>query len=151
MLRFTTYVTASPTVVRRISSAAAATAATSGPRAPNRVTISASPTSWPAAHAVEDLGDGAPRFVAVSCGRCATSDESTRAGGWTSAPEYQAVERRPIWTTSAPVPTLAAAWCRSGQTAPGSSRPSDSASDRSRTGKRVAGSSQRSGAAAYSG
>ena len=32
-----------------------------------------------------------------------------------SAPEYQAVERRPIRTTSAPSPTLAAAWCRSGR------------------------------------
>ena len=75
----------------------------------------------------------------------------SKAGGWVSAPEYHAVERRPIWTTSAPVPTLAAAWCRSGQVAPGSSRPSDSASERSSTGNRTAGSSQRAGSAAYSG
>ncbi len=74
-----------------------------------------------------------------------------RRGGWVSAPEYQAVERRPICTTSAPVPTLAAAWCRSGQVAPGSSRPRPSASERSCTGKRRAGSSQRSGSTAYDG
>ena len=44
---------------RRSSSATAATAATSGPRAANRVTISSSPTSWPGPHPGEHLGHGA--------------------------------------------------------------------------------------------
>ena len=103
--------------------------------------------------AVEHLADRAAcpirlRSRLVSATRRRRRIDGSRRGGWVSAPEYQAVERRPICTTSAPVPTLAAAWCRSGQVAPGSSRPRPSASERSCTGKRTAGSSQRSGSTA---
>ena len=95
-------------------------------------------------HAFEHLAD---RARASRPGRT----PGTSVGGSTGAPEYQAVLRRPICTTSAPVPASTAAWIRSGNTAPGSSRPSPSASLRSSTGKRVAGSSQRSGSSACSG
>ena len=47
MLRLATKVTSSPTISRRSRSATSATARTSGPRAPNRVTISSSPTVSP--------------------------------------------------------------------------------------------------------
>ncbi len=71
--------------------------------------------------------------------------------GARSAPEYHAVERRPICTTSAPVPTFAAASWRSGKVAPGSSRPIDSASERSRTANRTFSSSHVPGSRANSG
>src|SRR5438445_150427 len=48
MLRLRTNVTASPTMSIRSWSATAATSTTSGPRAPNNVTISSTPTSSPA-------------------------------------------------------------------------------------------------------
>ena len=131
MLRLSTQVTTSPTVWRRSSSATSATAATSGPRAENRVTISSSPTSGPAADAVEHL---AHRAVGTRGTR--PRDERRRRP---SAPEYHAVERRPTRTTSAPVPTSDASSNRCGSKAPGSSRPSPSASDRSSTGKRRPG------------
>ena len=82
-------------------------------------------------HAVEHLADRA--VPAEPAGR-----GHERARARTGAPEYQAVLRRPICTTSAPVPASTAALICSGNTPPGSSRPRPSASLRSSTGKRSA-------------
>ena len=53
----------SPTASRRSSSASSATAATSGPRAENRVTSSASPSSWPARTPASTSPTRPTRFV----------------------------------------------------------------------------------------
>ena len=99
MLRLRTKVTASPTIRPRSSSATSATAATSGPRAENSVTISSSPTRWPSAHAVEHLGDRAagrrPTPAREQHGRLDLGARSTRRSS-----------AGPTSTTSAPSPTL---------------------------------------------
>ena len=109
MLRLRTKVTSSPTTCCRSRSANSATATTSGPRASNRVTSSSMPGSWPSSTPASTSATAVPAW----------DGPGTRTVGARSAPEYHAVERRPIWMTSAPVPTLAAASCRSGKVAPG--------------------------------
>ena len=70
----------------RSSSASSATAATSRPRAENRVTSSSRPGSWPSRTPLEHLAHRARRPGAFPAGW---------RGGCTSAPEYHWVERRP--------------------------------------------------------
>src|SRR5205807_720072 len=111
-----TNVTTSPTASRRSSSATWATAATSGPRAENSVTISSTPTSWPISTPASTSPTGPPADDPDGPG--------TSTGGGSSTPEYQ----------------------RSS-----GSRPRPSASDRSMTAKRMAGSSHRSEASANDG
>ncbi len=123
----------------RSSSASAATAATSGPRAANRVTISSSPTSWPARTPASTSATAPPapgRVAGDEAWAARRRRRSTRpwSGGRRARPRRRCRRR-------------ASPGCRSGNTAPGSSRPSPSASARSTTGKRSAGSSQRSGVA----
>ena len=115
MLRLRTKVTASPAVRRRRSSATSATLRTSGPRAEKRVTISASPTSWPRATPASTSAT-APPAAAPGRRQAAAPSPSSSAGGGSSPPEHQAASR---------------------------ARPSASAA--SSTGKRSAGSSQRAG------
>ncbi len=115
MLRLWTNVTTSPLVERRRSSATAATAATSGPRAENNVTISSTPSSWPS-RAPASTSATAPDE---------RGDPGTSAGGADEAPEYHAVLRGPMWRTSMPSSTCSgvAGLMRCTRTAPGSSRP----------------------------
>ena len=123
-----TNVTTSPTVVRRSSSATSATAATSGPRAPNSVTISSSPTSWPASSRRRAPRATAPRAAGPRRHqelRRRRRRRSTRrsSGGRSARPRRRRRRSRRPGDCS-------------GQTAPGSSRPRPSASERSSTGKR---------------
>ncbi len=71
MFRLLTHVTASPTASARISSARAATAATSRPRAPNSVTSSATPGSWPrrTPASTSPTGPAGPRPARQQAGR----------------------------------------------------------------------------------
>ena len=130
----------SPTVARRSSSAARATARTSGPRARNSATISCSPSSLPSStpRNTSPTGPCNLRERAATDGFVPTS-----CGGGLLAPEYHCVERWPMSTTSAPSCTTSAAVTFSGQIAPGSSRPKFSASQRSSTLKRSDASIQR--------
>ena len=123
MLRLDTQVTSSPTAALRSSSASAATARTSGPRAPNRVTISLTPTSWPF-RTPASTSPTAPPAVAWAAGVPFEPGEARIIGGEASAPEYQPAS---------------------------SGRPRPSASLRSSTGNLMSASSHRSGSRAYSG
>ena len=68
MLRLATQVTTSPTASARSWSATSATARTSGPRAPKRVTISSSPSSWPRATPARTSATAPPARRAVPVG-----------------------------------------------------------------------------------
>ena len=143
MFRLWTQVTTSPLASARSPSAASTTSVNSGPRAANRVTISSSPTSWPALTPASTSATG-PRTTE-------RERPGTSTGGGLFDPEYHCVERCPTSTTSAPSCTTSAAVTFSGHTAPGSSRPIPSASDRSMTLNLRSTSSHRSGSRANSG
>ena len=73
---------------------------TSGPRAANRVTISSSPSSWPSS---------TPASTSATAPPAAGGAGHAGPAGSTGAPEYQAVLRRPMWSTSTPSSTCSAA------------------------------------------
>ena len=112
MLRLCTKVTTSPSTWRRRSSATSATAATSRPRAANRVTISSLAELLAEQHTGEHLGHRATG---------AGPARAPAPAGSTAAPEYQAVLRGPMWSTSMPSSTCSrlAGVMRCTNTAPG--------------------------------
>ena len=114
MLRLRTKVTASPTTCRRRSSAISATERTSGPRAPNRVTISAAPTSWPSATPARTSATAPPRW-----GACSGGSPPTSTGGGVSPPEHHEASRaRPSASEASSTPKRRAGWSqRSGSRA----------------------------------
>src|SRR3982751_5394842 len=109
MLRLATQVTTSPTAWRRRSSATSATAATSGPRAENSVTISSTPTSCPASTPSSTSRTAPDDDTAAADPAHDDEAAGTSVVGRASLPEYHAVDTGPTISTSAPADGLATA------------------------------------------